>query len=111
MRVLPYLALAGALGVAAGCQGAGAARSPGDAAKVAACRAQTDRVYRAQNRGAIFLPNDQRDSPFSSSYDPGLTSRGLSGLFGRDQEQAECLHELGERAPGDASTGPAFTPR
>lgn len=98
-----------AAGMVTGCQAPRQTRA--DAAKVAACRSRADQVYRAQNRGAVFLRSDQRDSPFSARYDPGNTARGLGELFGRDQVEADCLRENGAApATPAASTGPTFEP-
>ncbi len=94
--------------LAAGCQMP--RETPADAAKVADCRARTDEVYRVQDRAANLLATDQRDTPFTTSYDPGNVSRGLGHLFGQDRMQADCLRGVGAAAPGDASIGPGFTP-
>ncbi len=104
--VLSLLLLAPLL--AAGCQSSPEQRA--DADKVAACRARTDQVYRQQDRAANILATDQRDTPFTTNYDPGNVSRGLGHLFGQDQMQANCLKGVGAAAPGAASIGPGFTP-
>ncbi len=94
--------------LAAGCQAPREARADPD--KVAACRARTDEIYRVQDRAANLLATDQRDTPFSTSYEPGNVSRGLGHLFGQDQTQANCLKGVGAAATGPASIGPGFTP-
>lgn len=94
--------------LAAGCQVPRETRA--DPAKVAECRARTDQVYRQRDRAANLLATDQRDTPFTTSYEPGNVSRGLGQLFGQDQMQSNCLKGLGAAAPVDASTGPGFTP-
>ena len=104
---LPCLLLPAAL-LAVGCQTPRETRA--DAQKVAECRAQTDEVYRVQDRAANLLATDQRDAPFATSYDPGNVSRGLGHLFGQDQMQTDCLRGVGAAAPGAASIGPGFTP-
>lgn len=107
-------ALAAALAVAmlaAGCQSA--PRSRADAASAAACRADADRVYAAQNR-ADLSRRDQRDTPFASSYNSGITSRGLGTLFGLDNQVSSCVSSSsspgGGAAAVDAGTGPTFSP-
>ena len=94
--------------VAAGCQASRETRADPD--KVAACRARTDQVYRQRDRAANLLATDQRDTPFTTNYDPGNVSRGLGHLFGQDQMQANCLRGVGAAATGGASVGPGFTP-
>lgn len=94
-------------GLAAGCQAP--RQNPARTAKVAECRAQTDRAYRVRERAELFR-TDQRDSPFSARYEPGNTARGLGDLFGRDKEEANCLRGAGVTAPA-VSTAPDFTPR
>lgn len=97
--------------VTAGCQSA--PRSRADAATAAACRAEVDRVYAAQNR-AELSQRDQRDTPFAGSYNSGITSRGLGALFGRDNQVSSCVNK--SSAPGagaaatDSGTGPTFSP-
>lgn len=110
MRSFPLVAALLASGLAAGCQAPPRQRSA-EAAKVAACRAETDRAYRVRDRVALYRP-EQRDSPFSGNYSPGNTAQGLGDLFGRDQMEAECLRGVGAAADTpDASTGPAFNTR
>ena len=102
--------LASTLGMA-GCQPA--PRSRADAATAAACRAEVDRVYAAQNR-AELSQRDQRDTPFAGSYNSGITSRGLGSLFGRDNQVSSCVSRSSGSNAGAASvdtgTGPTFSP-
>ena len=85
------------------------AESRASAATKAECRAAADRVYAAQNRGELSQ-RDQRDTPFAASYNSGITTRGLSSLFGRDSAIASCVTANSEGAAGspDNSTGPTF---
>ncbi len=93
----------------AACTGA-PQRSSGDRAIAAACRQEVDRVYAAQNRRELSF-RDQRDTPFASSYNSGVTSAGLGSLFGRDRDVQSCvgLNRPGATA-GEAGTGPTFSP-
>lgn len=97
--------------LAAGCQSL--PRSRADAASTAACRAEVDRVYAAQNR-AELSQRDQRDTPFASSYSSGITSRGLGARFGRDNQVSSCVSNSSSPAAGaaavDTGTGPTFSP-
>ncbi len=97
--------------LAAGCQPA--PRSRADAASAAACRAEADRVYAAQNR-AELSQRDQRDTPFASSYSSGITSRGLGARFGLDNQVSSCVGSSSSPGAGaagvDSGTGPTFSP-
>ena len=108
--VFVAVGLASAL-MMAGCQSA--PRSRADAANAAACRAEVDRVYAAQNR-AELSQRDQRDTPFAGSYSSGITSRGLGTLFGRDNQVSSCVSRSGGSNAGaasiDSGTGPTFSP-
>ena len=93
--------------------GACAARPPqssADRAAAAACRQEVDRVYAAQNRRDLSY-RDQRDTPFASSYNSGVTSAGLGTLFGRDNDIQACTSQARPGAvSGAIGTGPTFTP-
>ena len=97
--------------LAVGCQSA--PRSRADAAAAAACRAEADRVYAAQNR-ADLSRRDQRDTPFAGSYNSGITSRGLGTLFGFNNQVSSCVSNSTNSATAGASvdpgTGPTFEP-
>ena len=105
------MAVAAAIALLAGCHTA--PRSRADAATSAACRAQVDRVYAAQNRAELSR-RDQRDTPLSDNYVSGITSRGLGALFGRDNDISSCISN--SSAPGtgaaavDVGSGPTFSP-
>ena len=97
--------------MAAGCQST--PRSRASAASNAACRAEVDRVYAAQNR-ADLSQRDQRDTPLSSSYVSGITSRGLGTLFGFDNQVSSCVSNSSGPGTGaatvDPGNGPTFEP-
>ena len=97
--------------LAAGCQST--PRSRASAASAAACRAEVDRVYAAQNR-ADLSQRDQRDTPLSSNYLSGITSRGLGALFGFDNQVSSCVSNSSGPGTGaaavDPGRGPTFEP-
>ena len=99
------------IGVLAGCQNTPrqVSRNRASPAVVAACRAETDRVYAAQNRAELSY-RDQRDTPFAGSYNSGITSRGLGARFGRDNMEASCLSANGGAGAVDPGIGPVFSP-
>lgn len=116
MTILSTSRLAFVVGVTgilamAGCQSA--PRSRADVATAAACRAEVDRVYAAQNR-AELSQRDQRDTPFAGSYNSGITSRGLGTLFGRDNQVSSCVNKSSRLNTGastvDTGIGPTFSP-
>lgn len=87
------------------------AETRADSATKAECRANSDRVYAAQNRVELSQ-RDGRDTPFSDSYNSGITTRGLSSRFGRDNLVSSCVSAAGEngRAVPDTGTGAVFSP-
>ena len=99
----------------AGLPGCWGAPGPGRwGADAAACRAEVDRVYSAQNRGDLTF-RDQRDTPFNSSYFPGDTPRGLASEYGRDNQYSSCIANSsggGTNAPPapGGNIGPVFSP-
>jgi hypothetical protein len=75
----------------------------------AACRERADEIYAQQNRGAIYAQQDDRSSPFSSSYSPGVTTRGLGERYGRDTMISDCVRNAAARTP-DRGGGPTMEP-
>lgn len=108
---IDWMALAAIIPLVAGCQSA--PRSRADVAAAAACRAEVDRVYAAQNR-AELSQRDQRDTPFASSYNSGITTRGLGTRFSRDNQVSSCVSNASSPGTGaaalDVGTGPTFSP-
>ncbi len=97
---------------AAACQRPAARPDVSEAAR-ASCREEVDRVYSAQNRADLSM-RDSRDSPFSSNYVTGITSRGLGAQYGRGDAMEACLSNKASRDVGGAavppSIGPTFKP-
>jgi len=83
--------------------GSGAGGGAGDARLRAACNAAADRVYEAQHRAEIFAPMSEVNSPQSSTYAAGADGRGLSQLFGRQNDVDQCVRSGGN--PAAAATG------
>ena len=75
--------------------------SRASAAAVASCRATTNHSFDRQNR-YLLSERNTTDSPFSSSGDPGVTTRGLTQRYDYDTQLASCL---------DASNAPANVAR
>jgi hypothetical protein len=88
-------------------------RSSSDRAVTAACRADADRVYAAQNRRDLSY-RDERDTPFAARYDSGIVSAGLGSLFGRDNDMSSCVRANSKPGavvtPPDPGFGPTFSP-
>ena len=107
-RTAPYWTVLAVMLLASGC--AQAPRSRADGATVAACRAEVDRVFSAQNRGELSQ-RDQRDTPFAGSYLSGITSRDLGARYGRENQVSSCLaNSRGGGQAVDTGTGPTFSP-
>lgn len=85
-------------------------RDPASAAAAAACRDRVDQVYAQQNRVELSM-RDQRDAPFASSYNSGITSRGLGAQFSRGTMFNDCLNSLsaGQGGGGRGGTGGGTT--
>lgn len=83
------------------------------AADLSACRARADEIYNKQNRADVYrgdtFVSDTRDSPFSTSGLPGITSNGLSGLYQHDNLVSSCVNSRGSGAAGADPSGPAAT--
>jgi hypothetical protein len=78
------------------------AQSRADQQTMTACRQRADEVFAEQNRGAPYDP-DYRLSPFSSSYVPGITTRGLGERYSRDTMIDNCVRNAGTSSPNQSS--------
>jgi hypothetical protein len=73
-----------------------------DAATRAACQQRAEQAYEQQNRGEIYSPPSQVNTPYSANYAPGVSGRGLSDLFVHDRMVSDCVRNTGtgeERSP------------
>lgn len=101
----PVMALLAVL-AAAGC--AAPSRPKPSAATASSCRASTEQTFNRQNRDLLSF-RDGRDTPFSNSYDSGITSAGLSRRYARDQLYSSCIDSNGATATEDRP-GSSFSP-
>jgi Holliday junction resolvasome RuvABC endonuclease subunit len=75
-------------------------------------------MFRAQNRGAVYLADmnstSNRDSPFATTGSSAVTGQGLSAQFQRERFVDSCLRSTSSTTPTDApassATGPAAGP-
>ena len=77
-------------------------------AALASCRASTNQSFDRQNR-YLLSERSTTDSPFSSSGDPGVTTRGLTQRYDYDTQLASCLGSSNATvglANGPASSAP-----
>ncbi len=98
------------LSLAAGCappQQSPASRA--SAAAVASCRASTNRSFDRQNR-YLLSERDTRDTPFSTSGTPGITTRGLTERYDYDTQLAGCLAASKSPAAADSSAASSQPP-
>lgn len=86
--------------------------SHAEQAAASACETAADRTFNTQNR-YLLSERDQRDTPFSVSGLPGVTSNGLGQRYGRDEQLAGCLRENSETtdtALSQSATGTRVAP-
>jgi hypothetical protein len=95
LRVL--IGLAGALAMGGCATPSPSGQQQASAAKKAACRERANEVYAKQNRAEVYnadtYQTDTLDSPFSTSGLPGITTRGLSGEYERQNMISDCLND------------------
>ncbi len=82
-----------------------------DAATLSACREHANAVYDRQNRDQIYSITN-RDVPFSTSYAPGATDRGLAARYEHDNMVNDCVRNTGTETDRSNSyePEPAATP-
>lgn len=108
----------GALAISAGqlsaCQGPPqTGQAQADAETRAACQKRAEDTYNQQNRGEIYAPQSQVNTPFSANYVPSMSDRGLSDLFVHDRMISDCIRNTGtgtDRNQPLAHTPPAPPP-
>ena len=77
--------------------------SRASAAALASCRTSTNQSFDRQNR-YLLSERSTVDTPFSTSGDPGVTTRGLTQSYDYGSQLASCLSASGAPA-GAASSG------
>jgi hypothetical protein len=85
-----------------------------DAATRTACEQRANQVYDQQNRGEIYSPQSQVNTPYSANYAPAGTDRGLSELFAHDRMVSDCVRNTGtgtDRSPSAPPAVPLVAPR
>jgi hypothetical protein len=80
-----------------------------DASTVAACRQRANQIYDQQNRGAIYSPQNQANTPFSANWTPDVPNRGLSAQFGFDRSVNDCIRNTGTGTDRNVPQGNAST--
>ncbi len=92
----------------AGCDGSpltGQVRA--DAQTRAACQARAEQADKQINRGEIFSPPSQVNTPYSGNYMPGQSDRGLSEMFAHDRMVNDCVRNTGTTTERTLPTPPA----
>ena len=100
---LPAVLILATAGCASSPQNSAVSRA--DSTTLASCRASTNQAFNRQNRYQIS-ERDQTASPFSTSGDTGITTRGLSQRYDYDNQLQSCLSASG----GDAGSAATSTP-
>jgi hypothetical protein len=85
--------------VVCGCTaGPPSGQAQADAETQAACQKRAEQAYEQQNRGEIYSPPSPVNTPYSASYAPGVSGRGLSDLFAHDRMISDCVRNTGTGA-------------
>ncbi len=79
--------------------------SRASAAALASCRTSTNQSFDRQNR-YLLSERSTVDTPFSTSGDPGITTRGLTQRYDYDTQLASCLGASGASAGSGATSAP-----
>lgn len=65
-----------------------------DAETLSACRQHADDVYNRQYRDQIYTITNP-NVPYSTSYAPGVTDRGLAARYAHDNMVNDCVRNTG----------------
>lgn len=112
--IVPSLVVAAALAaLLAGCA-APEPQSHAAAVNAAVCRQRADQVYALRNRDQVYKDDtyatSARDAPLSTSGTIGVTSRGLSARYERDQILSDCLAGTGSSVGATPAAPPPEKP-
>ncbi len=75
-----------------------------------ACRERVNEMYDRRNRADSYMPGSTVNTPFSSNYQAGITSRGLANQYAYESTKNECERNSGTGqgvAPAPVSASPA----
>jgi hypothetical protein len=78
-----------------------------DAATRVACQKRAEQAYDQQNRGEIYSPASQVNTPYSANYGPGSPDQGLSQLFAHDRRISDCVRNTGTGTERSLPSPPA----
>jgi hypothetical protein len=78
-----------------------------DAATRVACQKRAEQAYDQQNRGEIYSPSSQVNTPYSANYGPVGPDRGLSDLFAHDRRISDCVRNTGTETERTLPSSPA----
>ena len=93
-RLCPFVLLACLTGCADyGQPLTGQARA--DAQTVTACRQRANQAFDQRGRDQIYSPPPQVNTPYSASYVPGISDRGLANQYEHDQMVSDCIRNTG----------------
>jgi hypothetical protein len=66
-----------------------------------ACRDRVNQIYTQRDRTEIYRPASTVNTPFSSDYQPGITSRGLADQYEYERTRSDCERNTGS-GPNEA---------
>jgi hypothetical protein len=75
-----------------------AANSRTDLETQLACRQRVNEMYDRRNRAEIYSPEAAVNTPYSASYQSGVSSRGLAAQFDYERTRVECEMNSGTGA-------------
>lgn len=118
-RAVPFfgLAMLALTGCSAGSSGpsANAVGPSGDAGRLSAaretqdaCRARANELYDRRDRAEIYTASPWNNTPYSSAYQSGISSRGLARQFDYERTRLECETITGTGA--DRTPAPPAAP-
>jgi hypothetical protein len=91
--VTPLWLLVGVVALSACDAGPSNGQAQADAATQTACRQRAEQAYEQQNRGQIYSPQSEVNTPYSGSYAGGTF--GLSDVFAHDRMVNDCVRNTG----------------
>ncbi len=69
-----------------------------------ACRTRVNAAFEVRDRAQIYAPQSQVNTPYSASYLPDLSDRGLPDQYEHDKMLSDCIRNTGTGA--ERSTAP-----
>ena len=75
-----------------------------------ACRARVNEMYERRDRADLYAPGSTVNTPFSSNYQSGVTSRGLANQYAYEKTKYDCERGAGTASSQTAAPAPMSVP-